>query len=67
MKLLLATAIIILAGVGALDILGDQSVPTDTVRIAGISTSAAGPRIGDVRIDVPRTVSCPIDQADIGR
>ncbi|MET7771813.1 hypothetical protein [Nocardia sp. NPDC005366] len=65
MKLFFATAAIILAGVGALDILGDQSVPTDSVRIASISNTAAGPHIGDVRIDVPRTVSCPIEQSDI--
>ncbi|WP_054813899.1 hypothetical protein [Nocardia arizonensis] len=64
-KVVFATAAIILAGAGALDILGDQSVPTDTVRIAGISGDAATSRSGGFRVDVPRTVSCPIEASAI--
>ncbi|MGN2639684.1 hypothetical protein ACWEKT_00760 [Nocardia takedensis] len=62
-RLILATAAIILAGAGALDILGDQSVPTDRIEIAGISHDMSESRTG--YIAVPRTVSCPIDASDV--
>ncbi|WP_406229856.1 hypothetical protein [Nocardia sp. NBC_01009] len=65
-KLIVATAGFILAGAGALDILGDQSVPVDTVRIATVSNNASSPPVlGNARIDVPRTVSCPIEPAAV--
>ncbi|MEV0293712.1 hypothetical protein [Nocardia sp. NPDC050710] len=62
-----ATAGIILAGAGAVDILGDQSVPVDTVRITTVSKNASSsPDVGNTRAEVPRTVSCPIEPAALG-
>ena len=63
-RLILATAAIILAGAGALDILGDQSVPTDSIEIAGIAKQT--PASHDGYTAIPRTVSCPIDATAIG-
>ncbi|MBH0776463.1 hypothetical protein [Nocardia bovistercoris] len=64
-KLIFATVGIILAGAGALDILGDKSVPTDTVQIASVGGDTMASRSGHFRIEVPRTVSCPIDESAI--